>query len=271
MTDTQTAEPETPDPATDEQPATAVALPSETNPKPATIASFIQAMTPELARALPRGLDADRMARLALTVVRKTPKLAECTQASFAGALMTSAALGLEPGVNGEAHLVPYKNRGTLECQLIIGYPGFVKLFYQHPLAEHIDAQAVYERDEFDFEYGSNRFLRHRPAVGDRGDIVAYYAIATLTSGGSHFVVLTPQQVKDLRRGKEGSNGDIPDPERWMERKTALRQLVKMLPKSAVLTHAFEADEQPGSSRRARQVAEDVIDVNPETGEVLEP
>ena len=43
-----------------------------------------------------RGMDADRIARLVLTEIRKTPQLAECTQQSFAGALLTASALGLE-------------------------------------------------------------------------------------------------------------------------------------------------------------------------------
>src|SRR5690606_2858516 len=131
---------------------TDVALPSEQNKQPASIATLIQQMQPEIQRALPKGMDGDRIARLALTVVRQTPKLAQCSPASFAGSLLTAAALGLEPGVNGEAYLVPYKN----ECQLIIGYQGYAKLFWQNPLARHLDAQAVYANDEFDYEYGLN-------------------------------------------------------------------------------------------------------------------
>ena len=160
---------------------TDVALPSERNAQPPSIATLIAQMQPEIQRALPKGMDGDRIARLALTVVRQNPQLANASPASFAGALLTAAALGLEPGVNGEAYLVPYKR----ECQLIIGYQGYAKLFWNNPLARHIDAQAVYANDEFDYAYGTEPFLRHKPAKGDRGDLVAYYAVASLSTGGS--------------------------------------------------------------------------------------
>lgn len=225
------------------RPSAAIARQQDEKP---SVGAMIQSLRPELQRALPRGMDADRLARIALTVVRKDPNLAACNPYSFAGALLTAAQLGLEPGVGGEAYLVPYKG----ECTLIIGYQGFAKLFWQHPLAKHLDAQAVHANDEFDYAYGLGQFLRHKPARGDRGEVTDYYAVAELTSGGSAFVVLSADEVKKLRGGKVGSSGNIPDPMHWMERKTALRQLVKMLPKSAELIRALDVDEKPGSELR---------------------
>jgi recombination protein RecT len=216
---------------------------------------FVEQLGPQIARALPAHLTGDRMTRLALTAVQKTPDLAECSQVSFAGALLTAAAMGLEPNTPaGEAYLVPYKGEATL----IVGYAGFVKLFWQHPLAQSLRAEAVYEADDFDYSYGTGAFLRHKPArrQGDAGDPVAYYAHATLTTGAEAFVVLTPNEVKALRGGKTGSNGGIPDPQHWMERKTCIRQLVKMLPKSPNLARAAQADEQGGTELYRAAAAE---------------
>lgn len=229
-----------------------------------TVGAMIQQLRPELQRALPRGMDADRLARIALTLVRQDPKLAQCKPESFAGSLLTAAALGLEPGVNGEAYLVPYGR----ECTLIVGYQGFAKLFWQHPIAKHLDCQAVYERDEFDYAYGLDPFLTHKPARGDRGQVVYYYAVATLTTGASAFVVLTPDEVKALRSGKVGPSGTIADPMRWMERKTALRQLVKMLPRSTQLNQALEADERPGTELQRDLVDARAIEKAPQSDEV---
>lgn len=225
----------------------AVATRDEQQP---SIAQFIGQLTPEIARALPKHMDADRIARLALTVVRKDQALARCKPESFAGALLTASALGLEPGVNGEAYLVAYKG----ECTLIVGYQGFAKLFWQHPLAQHLDAQAVHENDEFDYAYGLDPFLKHKPAIGDRGKPIAYYAVASLSTGARIFVVLSAAEVRALRGGKTGSNGGIADPMHWMERKTALRQLFKLLPKSPMLARAMDADEKTGSELRREQV-----------------
>lgn len=226
-----------------------------TAPTPApTIAQVITQMQGEIARALPKHMDADRMARLALTVVRRTPQLAETTPASFAGALLTASALGLEPGVNDEVYLVPYGR----ECQLIIGFKGMTKLFYQHPMAKHIDAQVVYEHDDFDYQYGTNPYLVHKPARGDRGAVECYYAVASLSNGATAFVVLSPEDVKALRQGKVGPDPRFKagDPMRWLERKTAIRQLVKILPQSTTLAAAAEADERTGTDLRRNPVAE---------------
>ena len=234
-----------------------------------TVAGMIQSLVPELQRALPKGMDGDRLARIALTNVRRDKNLAACDPRSFAGALLTAAGLGLEPGVGGEAYLVPYKR----ECQLIVGYQGYAKLFWQHPLARHLDAQAVHEADEFDYAYGLEPRLTHKPAkVKDRGAILYYYAAASLSTGASAFVVLTPEEVKALR-GKEGPNGGIADPLHWMERKTAVRQLVKLLPRSATLDRGLAVDEQLGSQLRAELEPSSVLDaeiVDMETGEILD-
>jgi len=134
------------------------------------------------------------------------------------------------------------------------------KLFYQHPLARNLDAQAVYENDDFDFAYGTTTYLKHRPALKDRGPIVAFYAVATLSTGASAFVVLTPDEVKALRGGKVGPQGKIADPQKWMERKTALRQLVKLLPKAAGLQAAMAVDEQSGSELARRGVVKAILE-----------
>lgn len=239
--------------------------PTETT-KPLTVYNVIAAMTDEIALALPKHLDADRMARLTLTVVKKNPKLAACTPQSFAGALLTASALGLEPGVMEECYLVPYKvwdrdtERRYAECQLIIGYQGYIKLYFQSPLAGSLDAHKVHENDEFDYEYGTQPFLRHKPARGERGEVIFYYGVAKLITGEPRFVVLTPEEVRELRNGKEGPSGDIPDPQRWMERKTAIRQLIKLLPKSPLLAAAAAADERSGHELFRERVVERAID-----------
>lgn len=243
-----------------------------------TIASFIHTLQPEIDRALPQHMTGDRMARLLLTAVRKTPKLAGCTPASFAGAVLTSSALGLEPNTpEGECYLIPYGQ----ECQLVIGYRGLTKLFWQSPLAKHVDAQPVYENDEFDWAYGTDPYLRHRPASGDRGEVIYYYGTASLTTGATNFQVLTPEDVKALRQGKVGPDPKFKggDPMKWMERKTALKQALKTMPKATSLTTAIAADETGGNALRRQQILEGASPlsieappegVDAETGEVLD-
>jgi recombination protein RecT len=220
--------------------------------KPRTIFALIKEQQGEIARALPKHMSADRVARLAMTALRKTPKLQSCEPLSFLGSVMTAAALGLEPEVNGEAYLVPYGR----ECQLIIGYQGWCKLYWQHPLAKRLEAEAVHARDFFEWQKGTGAYIHYRPALADRGEVVAYYGLAELTTGASIFEVLAPAQVQALRGGKVGPKGDIADPMRWMERKTALKQALKLLPKSVQLVNATIVDERFPTMATAQQITD---------------
>jgi recombination protein RecT len=234
-----------------------------------SLVAFVNRQEKAIAAALPRHLDGERMTRIALTAVRQTPDLALCSELSFAGALMQTAAMGLEPNTPGmESFLVPYRNHGAMEAQLIVGYKGFVKLYHQHPAAGDIDARAVYPDDDFDWSRGSDPYLRHKERkvpVELRGDPTHYWAGATLTSGRFLFEVLTAEEVKDLRNGKVGTKGDIPDPQRWMERKTAIRQLAHLLPVTPNMARATQVDERPGSELYKAAAAER-LDLDPGAG-----
>lgn len=251
----------------------------------ARLGGLVERMKPEMARALPKHLDADRMTRLVLTTIRKTPQLADCTPESFLGSVMTCSQLGLEPGTD-EAYLIPRRNKGVWEATCVIGYQGYAKLFWQSPQAKHIAAEAVYEADDFDYELGMEPRLYHKPAMDERGKVIAYYAVATLTSGGSAFVVLSPEDVVKLRGPQRPSQ--IADPMHWLEKKTALRQLVKLLPRSSSLNAALandgavRTDPAPAALDQAVPVyidAEPVDDplpaeepdIDPLTGETLPP
>jgi recombination protein RecT len=221
--------------------------PAVRNQSSSSTLELLRKLTPEIQKALPKGMDGDRIARLVMTEIRKNPKLADCTQISFSGALLNASALGLEPGVLGECYLVPYndKRRG-LECQLIVGYQGIVKLFWQHPRAQGIRTETVYENDTIvEYSKGTGGKFVYQPTLGPRGAIVAYYAEVTIAGVRDPlWGVFTPDEIKDLRRGKVGGSGDVPDPQHWMERKTALKQVLKLAPKTTRLDMAIRADDQ---------------------------
>ena len=184
---------------------------------------------------------------------------------------MTCAQLGLEPGVTGEAYLIPRKNgrlsraagHDVYEVQLTIGYQGMAKLFWQSPLAKSLDAQAVYENDDFDYEYGLNPTLRHRPSLQDRGEAIAYYSVATLTNGGFAFIVLSRSDVEKIRLRANAGTGERDSP--WktdydeMAKKTCLRRMFKLLPKSPELARALSQDEGVRTDW-----TEDAIDIQPD-------
>jgi recombination protein RecT len=215
--------------------------------------AFVNSMSGELARAVPEHLKPERIARIALTSLNTVEHLAECTQASFAGALMTCAQLGLEPGgPAGEAYLLPFysSKAGAYEVQLVIGYQGMVKLFWQSPIAQGLDARVVKENDLFDYEYGLEPYLKHKPAKGNRGRTIAYYCVARTTTGGAVFIVLDRDDIEEIRkRSKAKDNGPWKSDYDAMAKKTCIRQLFKTLPKSTELAQAVAHDETVRTDR----------------------
>ncbi|MCV2395958.1 recombinase RecT [Actinotalea sp. M2MS4P-6] len=227
---------------------------------PQTLAQMIEQMRPQIARALPKHMDPDRLARIALTVLRQTPQLARCNPQSFLGALMTSAQLGLEPGPLGEAYLVPYGNNVTF----IPGYRGLVKLAWQSGQLKSIAAHTVHEHDEFDYAYGLDPVLHHKPALNGRGEVIAVYAVAVLKDGGSAFIVMSREDVDAIRKRSRAS-GNGPWVTDWdaMARKTAVRQLVRWLPLSSELHNLATAAALDESVRTGEDTTRDLDEVSP--------
>lgn len=232
--------------AANNQPSTDVATRENsgverTEDKP-TLAQLIDRMRPEIERALPSHLTADRMARIATTVLRQTPALAQCTPESFLGALMTASQLGLEPGPLGEAYLVPF---GRV-CTFIAGYRGLIKLAYQSDRIASIYAESVHEHDYFKRVYGTARRIEHEPPpLGQaRGAAIAWYAVAKLKDGSDPvFVVLDRAEVDAIRaRSRASGNGPWVTDYNAMAKKSCVRQLSKWVPLSPELASALAHD-----------------------------
>jgi recombination protein RecT len=206
---------------------------------PRQIRDTLEAMRPEFARILGDAIGTDRFVRVALTEIRSNPSLAACSEASVLGALMTCAQLNLTPGrAQGEAWLVPFNG----ECQFILGYKGMLRLAWQSGRLVSFTAQAVRENDEFDFAFGLDPYLRHKPTIG-HGQAYTWYAAARLTGGGSAFEVMFREDVERHRlRSRSRDNGPWKTDYDAMARKTVIRQLAKFLPMSAEFSTALAHD-----------------------------
>lgn len=232
----------------------------------ATVKDLVRDNWQAIQAALPETMDGRRFAGLVFNSVRRTPRLAEATASSLAGALLNAAALGLEVDTPlGEAYLLPYRRRTRdggeyVEAQLVVGYQGLLRLCRQHPDFKSVSSGWVGANDRFEYRYGTDPHLEHTPALGDRGGMVAVWAAYALRDGTGDFIVLSPAEVAALR-GKDRS--DVADPQHWMARKTALKQVLKTAPKSTRMTVAMQVDEQA-----ARPGAPTVTAIDPDTGEI---
>ncbi len=217
--------------------------------KAKTLQALLEVSKKQIEAALPRHLTPDRLLRIAMTEARKNPTLLECTQASFIGAIIQTAQIGLEPGAHlGHAYLVPFKNKranNQLEVQLIIGYRGMIDLAYRSPKVSHPIARAVYEGDEFEYEYGTNERLLHRPDKEATGKQLTHvYAIVFLIGGGKVFDVMEVKEIEAARkRSKSADSGPWETDYEAMAKKSVVRRLFKYMPVSIELQEAIGLDE----------------------------
>ncbi|MFT9495925.1 recombinase RecT [Anaerosolibacter sp.] len=213
--------------------------------KPKTLAQFIESMKPELQKALPKHLTADRIARIALTALRTNEKLAGCDPMSFVAALMQSAQAGLEPNTAlGEAYLIPYGK----EVQFQMGYKGLISLAHRSGEYQTIYAMEVYANDEFHYEYGLDPKLKHIPADEPEGEPVYYYAVYKLKNGGSGFTVWSKDKIikhsqKYSQAVKKGYSSPWKTDFDAMAKKTVLKDVLKYAPKSIEFARQVSMDE----------------------------
>lgn len=249
----------------------------KTDPKK-VLNAYIAKMEGQIAKALPSVLTPERFSRIVMTAVSSTPKLAETTPQSFLGAMMTAAQLGLEPNTPLEqAYLLPYKNKGVLECQFQLGYKGLIDLAYRSGQVSIIQAQAVRENDEFSYEYGLEPKLSHKPALRDRGEVYCYYAMFRTKDGGFGFEVMSKEDIQAHAERFSQSYGSDFSP--WktsfdaMAKKTVLKQVLRYAPlksdfvKAVASDGAIKHDIAPDMSE-VPTVADYVVDGD--TGEVIE-
>lgn len=216
-------------------------------------------MKNQIALALPRHMTAERFARIALTELRKVPKLAQCEPTSFMGAVMQCAQLGIEPGgALGHAYLLPFdvrKKQGNqwvtvrTDCQLILGYRGMIDLARRSGQIVSLSARAVYADDQFNYSYGLEETLEHMPSKSNTpGELIYVYAVARLKDGGYQFEVMSRAQVEAIRsQSKAKDSGPWVTHFEEMARKTVVRRLFKYLPVSIEMQTAITLDERAES------------------------
>jgi recombination protein RecT len=202
---------------------------------------MLSAYKNHLALALPKHMNADRMARIALTAFRQNPQLEKCSPASIFAAVIVGSQLGLEPGVMGQAYLVPYKD----ECQFIPGWQGYVDLVSRAGRAS-VWTGAVFEGDDFDYELGDSPFLKHRPCgENDVAKLKFTYAIGRIKDAAVPIIEVWPVNKIRAHRDRFNKVGGRHYSFQHFEqygRKVALMQVLKYMPKSVELAQAVDLE-----------------------------
>lgn len=196
-----------------------------------------EAFKAEVAKALPKHLTPDRFIRVALTAITKTPKLAECTQASLFNALLNCSQLGIEPD-GRRAHLIPYGK----DCQLIIDYKGLIELAKRSGEVSSWGAEIVKENDEFTWKDGvvTHSVDWRKP----RGEAQCVYSRVRMQDGSLDFEVMTLDEVDAIRkRSRSGNNGPWVTDYDEMAKKTVIRRHSKRMTLSPEFRQALDVDD----------------------------
>lgn len=207
---------------------------------------------PEFARVLPAHLPVEHFVRSALTLLHRQPKLAECEESSVVLGLLDAARLGLEiADQRGQAYLIPRwdSKLGANRAVFQVGYRGAIDLAARAGII--VTATEIREYDQYQVERGTSPRLVHVPPLGHRGDVIGYYAVASMPDGRTQFEVLTVAEVADHRdrfasqRKKDGTIwGPWVDDFDAMARKTLIIKVLNYLPQAFEFRKAMavEAD-----------------------------
>lgn len=219
----------------------------------------VSSMQGQIAMALPKVMTPERFTRLVLTAISNQPKLAQCTPSSFYGAMFQAAQLGLEPNSpTGQAYLIPYGDKVTFQ----LGYKGLIALAYRSGEIRDISAHAVYANDHFEYELGLTPKLIHKPALINRGDVIAYYAVYHTKSGGYGMEVMSHEDVDQFARKKSKAFSSGP----WktdfdsMALKTVVKRMLKYAPISSDFVRAAAADDTVKNYQPVPGEAPNVLD-----------
>lgn len=245
-----------------------------TDSKRGALRLFLEQQKPELQKLLPKNMSMDRFVRIALTECVKNPDLLRCSPESWALAMQKCAATGLYPDSDlGFMWLIPRensKNRGgswvkVWEVTAQRGYQGDIQLARNSGEVASIYAEVVYEKDTYVVRKGLNPTLEHVPYEPKSDDdspgaLRAAYAVAKLDGGEIVWVNLWKFDVMRHKASSMSTGEKSPwtKHEASMWKKSAIKELVKWLPKATEAMQELAKDEE---SRRERE--SQMIDITP--------
>jgi recombination protein RecT len=206
-----------------------------------------------LAQLIPVEMPSDKILKQAFFLIRRNPKLTDCTPDSFAAELLRAHSLQLDPLLPNMCWLIPRKGVVTFQY----GYLGLRMLAMRSGKYRAVFSHPIYEGDVFSLEYISGE-IEHRPSITKRGKLLCVYAVAISHDGYVDSELMSVEQVNEIRDRSDAwkSGRSSPWKTDWneMARKTVLKRLCKRLDLSSEAAQAL--------------AGEDVIDVE---SEVVEP
>jgi len=206
-----------------------------------------------------------------VNAVKKNPKLLNCDPKSLFGSILLSAEVGLRPNTPEQhAFILPYGK----EAKFQVGYKGLIEMMYRNIRVKSIYAEAVFEKDDFDYGYGLSPYLNHKPfRGGDRGKLVCVYAVCKLQDADPLFSVVEKSELDKIKEFSQSRNSEFSpynsgaDVHHFMEIKTAIKKLSKLIPKSSII----EISKAIDYDSRFEGGAKVFVDIPQSPNDIVEP
>ena len=218
-------------------------------------------VTSQLEMALPDHIPVEKFQRVIVTAVNKSPALVTADRRTLFTSCVECASDGLVP--NGkEAALVMFGQKVVYMPMIA----GIYKRVRNSGEVTTLNGQVVHEKDHFNYAYGFEPTLEHRPADGDRGKVSHVYAVAVLKDGTRDMEVMSVAEVEEVRATSKAKDSG-PWVTWWgeMAKKTVVRRLAKRLPLTADLERLVQrvddlyelSGAQPADAEVPRPTQED--------------
>lgn len=220
------------------------------------------------------GISVEEFYVTCVNAVKKNPALLQCDPKSLFGAILLSAECGLRPNTPEQhAFILPYGQ----EAKFQVGYKGLIEMMYRNPRVKSIYAEAVFENDTFDYGYGLEPFLTHKPfRGGDRGNLICVYAVCKLADADPIFTVVEKSELNKIRSFSASASGkgakyspynNGTDVHNFMEIKSAIKKLSKLIPKASVIeiSKAIEYDSRFESGAKV------MVEIPSDANQIVEP
>lgn len=230
-------------------------------------------MRTEIAKALPKDIDPDRFIRTVMTAVQMNPELLNANRRSLFASCMRAAQDGLMPdgreavlNIYSTKMKTPQGDQWVPTVQYLPMVRGLLKTIRNSGEIAHIDAAAVYQRDEFTFERGDDPKLVHKPYLGadEPGQIIAAYVVVRLTNGEIHREVMPRRDLDKVRAQSKSGTGANSPWVKWEDQmaiKSVIKRAEKLLPTSSdrlarLIAHDNEAMGFEGFNQRGADATE---------------
>ena len=204
------------------------------------------------------GISPSQFVQIVLSEIKKNEKLLQAfmeNPASMFASILAGAEVGLIPSdMLGEFYIIPRNlkqadGKYKMTATPMIGYKGIHNILLRSGEVTRIHTEVVYEGDEFIPVYGLEPNIIHKPnfEVPRTADKIKYaYAVAKMKKGEYQFAVVTRSEIETINKLSKFPNdlyfNDKMGINRWMEKKCALIQLSKMLPKDYYSKKAISMD-----------------------------